>query len=329
MKRLLSGIKPTGELTLGNYLGALRNFIDLQNNFDAYYFVADLHALTTNDNNPEELKRRRKEAVALYLACGLDPSKCTIFYQSQVYEHGMMQWLLTCETTLGELNRMTQFKDKSQKSMKQGNGTESIPTGLLMYPTLMAGDILLYGAEYVPVGEDQTQHVELTRTIARRVNNKYKTSLVLPEAYIPEAGARIKDLQDPTSKMSKSDKTSKGTIYLLEDPNSAYNKILKAVTDSENKVYISNEKPGVTNLLNIYAGLKNITIQQAEEHFKDKNYKVFKEEVATEVKNLLVDIQSKFKASLDEVEKVTEEGAKKAQLIAKPLLNDLLKKMGF
>ncbi|QJR44348.1 tryptophan--tRNA ligase [Mycoplasma miroungirhinis] len=329
MKRLLSGIKPTGELTLGNYLGALKNFIDLQNKFDAYYFVADLHALTTNDSDPEKLKRRRKEVVALYLACGLDPQKCTIFYQSQVYEHGMMQWLMTCETTLGELNRMTQFKDKSQKSIKQGNGTESIPTGLLMYPTLMAGDILLYGAEYVPVGEDQTQHVELTRTIAKRLNNKYKTNLTIPEAYIPETGARIKDLQDPTSKMSKSNKSAKGTIYLLEDPTSAYNKILKAVTDSENKVYISNQKPGVTNLLNIYAGLKNITAKEAENQFKDENYKIFKEAVATEVKNLLTEIQSKFKQSLNEVEKVTEKGAKKAQLIAKPLLDNLMEKMGF
>ncbi|MBN0919509.1 tryptophan--tRNA ligase [[Mycoplasma] gypis] len=329
MKKLISGIKPTGELTLGNYLGALKNFIDLQNDYEAYYFVADLHALTTGDNDPKELAKARKDVVALYLACGLDPNKSSIFYQSQVMEHGMIQWLLTNETTLGELNRMTQFKDKSQKALKQGNGTESIPTGLLMYPTLMAGDILLYNADVVPVGEDQTQHVELTRNIARRVNNKYKTNLKVPEAFVPKVGSRIKDLQEPTKKMSKSDRTSKGTIYLLEDPQQAYKKILKAVTDSEGKVYASEEKPGVTNLLNIYASLKSITLQEAQEYFKEHNYKEFKEEVALEVKNLLEDIQQKYKLALEMIEEVTHQGAKKASVIASQTLQELMKKMGF
>lgn len=171
-KRLISGIKPTGDLTLGNYLGAIKNFIKMQHEYETYVFVADLHALTTGDNQPEELLKRRKEIVAIYLACGLDPKVTTIFYQSDVLEHGMMQWLLSNETALGELERMTQFKDKAQKAIKQANGTEKIPTGLLMYPTLMAGDILLYNVDCVPVGEDQIQHLELTRTIAARMNKK-------------------------------------------------------------------------------------------------------------------------------------------------------------
>ncbi|QJG66829.1 tryptophan--tRNA ligase [Mycoplasma phocoenae] len=329
MKRLISGIKPTGELTLGNYIGALKNFIDLQNDFDAYYFVADLHALTMGDNNAKTLKKLRKEVVALYLACGLNPDKSTIFYQSDVYEHGMIQWLLSCETSIGELNRMTQFKDKSQKALKQSNGTETIPTGLLMYPTLMAGDILLYNADFVPVGEDQIQHIELTRTIARRMNNKYKSRLCVPEAYTPKTGSRIKDLQDPTKKMSKSDLTSKGTIYLLEDPESAYKKIIKAVTDSENKVYASDLKPGVTNLLNIYASLNNLSLEEAEKFFENKNYKEFKEAVALSVKNLLIDIQNKFNTALEQVEETTMKGADKARRIAQPVLNELMQKMGF
>ncbi|MGX9358232.1 tryptophan--tRNA ligase [Mycoplasma sp. 128] len=329
MKKIISGIKPTGELTLGNYIGALKNFIDLQNDYQTYYFVADLHALTMGDSNAKELAKSRQEVVALYLACGLDPNKSVIFYQSDILEHAMIQWLLCTETSLGELNRMTQFKDKAQKAVKLSNGTETIPTGLLMYPTLMAGDILLYNVDAVPVGEDQTQHIELTRTLAKRINNKYKTNLKIPDAFVPKVGSRVKDLQDPTKKMSKSEKSSKGTIYLLEDPEQAYKKVLKAVTDSENKVYASEQKPGVTNLLNIYASLKSITLQEAEEFFKDKNYKEFKEAVALEVKNLLTKIQNNFQQALRDVEKVTQEGAQKARPVAQETLNELMTKMGF
>ncbi|MEE3927968.1 tryptophan--tRNA ligase [Mycoplasmopsis ciconiae] len=328
-QRLVSGIKPTGDLTLGNYIGAIRNFLHLQEEYDSYFFVADLHSLTMGDNNPKELLKRRKEVVALYLACGLDPNKCTIFYQSQVQEHGMLQWLLTCETSLGELERMTQFKDKSQKAIKQANGTEKIPTGLLMYPTLMAADILLYNPHLVPVGEDQTQHLELTRNLATRLNNKYKSDFIIPKAYVSEVGARIKSLSDPTTKMSKSEHSQKGTIYLLEDPESAYKKILKSVTDSENKIYISDEKPGVVNLLNIYASLKNITLEQACEYFKDYNYKDFKIEVATVVKQLLIDIQNNYKQALEMVDSITEKAAEKARITANYTLSKLMKKMGF
>ncbi|ADE19533.1 tryptophan--tRNA ligase [Mycoplasma crocodyli] len=326
-KRCISGIKPTGQLTLGNYIGAIRNFIKLQDEYDTYYFVADLHALTMGDNNPTELIEHKKNIVALYLACGLDPQKSTIFYQSQVTEHAMIQWLLTCETTLGELNRMTQFKDKSQKVSRQSNGTDKIPTGLLIYPTLMAGDILLYNANLVPVGEDQTQHIELTRNIALRMNNKYKTNFVIPEGFTPKVGARIKSLSDPSQKMSKSE-TSKSTIYLLDDPDLAYKKIIKAVTDSDNKVFISDDKPGVLNLLNIYASLKDISLEQAQEHFKDSDYKEFKTQVAQSVKDLLINIQEKYKYFIDKVEQITAEGAAKAKTIASPILNDFMKKVG-
>nr|WP_318029529.1 tryptophan--tRNA ligase [Mycoplasmopsis bovis] len=168
IKRLISGIKPTGDLTLGNYIGAIKNFVKLQDEYESYYFVADLHSLTMGDNNADELKKRRKEIVATYLACGLDPNKCTIFYQSDIYEHTLVQWLLTCESTMGELSRMTQYKDKSQGALKQANGTEKIPVGLFMYPTLMASDILIYDADFVPIGEDQVQHLELTRMLSRK-----------------------------------------------------------------------------------------------------------------------------------------------------------------
>ncbi|SJZ52600.1 tryptophan--tRNA ligase [Mycoplasmopsis verecunda] len=326
-KRLVSGIKPTGDLTLGNYIGAIKNFVQLQDEFESYFFVADLHALTTGTVDPIELRKARKTIVALYIACGLDPEKATIFYQSQVQEHAMIQWLCASETTLGELQRMTQYKDKATK-LKQDNGTTKIPTNLLMYPTLMAGDILLYNPDLVPIGEDQTQHLELTRNIAERFNSKYNTSFTIPEGYVAKVGARIKSLTEPTKKMSKSEHGTKSTIYLLENPQQAYNKIMKAVTDSEGKVYISNDKPGILNLLNIYAALKNITLKEAETQFLDKDYKQFKEAVAAEVKNLLIDIQTKYEDALKVADLITDQGALKAQKIGSYNLNKLMKKMG-
>ncbi|UUD36426.1 tryptophan--tRNA ligase [Mycoplasmopsis citelli] len=327
MKRLISGIKPTGELTLGNYIGAIANFIKLQDQYESYFFVADMHALTTGTVNPKELAQARKSTVALYLACGLDPEKATIFYQSSVIEHLQMMWLCNSETTVGELERMTQFKDKSQKLI-QANGTMKIPSNLLMYPVLMAADILLYNPEIVPVGEDQTQHIELTRNIAERLNRKYKLKLNVPESFIPQIGAKIKSLVDPTSKMSKSEKSTKGTIYLLEDPEQAYKKILKAVTDSEGKVYISENKPGVLNLLNIYASLKNISLKEAEAIFVNSNYKEFKEQVANIVKQLLIDIQQKYHLALENVDKIIEQGKEKAQKIARKTINEVQLHMG-
>lgn len=329
-KVMVTGIKPTGDLTLGNYIGALVPFVNMQDKFDeCYFFVADLHALTTGDIKPSELHKNRRDVVAFYLACGLDLSKVNIFYQSEVMEHGMIQWLLTCETAIGELERMTQFKDKSQKMIKQANGTEKIPTGLLIYPTLMAGDIILYDADAVPVGEDQTQHLELTRTLIKRINKRYKLNFKTPKSFIPEVGARVKSLSDPTQKMSKSEKSSKSTIYLFDEPREAYNKILKAVTDSENKIYVSEEKQGVLNLLNIYAALKKISLEDSEKHFINKNYKELKEEVGQLVFDLLTDIQTKYKLALEKVDEITEQGAKKARVVASQNLNKLMKNMGF
>lgn len=327
-KRLISGIKPTGDLTLGNYIGAIKNFVKLQDDYDSYYFIADLHSLTTGDNDAKVLKQRRKEVATMYLACGLDPKKCVIFYQSDLYEHSYAQWLLTCESTLGELKRMTQFKDKSQKVMLQPNGTEKIPTGLLMYPTLMAADILIYNADVVPIGEDQIQHLELTRTLAERINKKYKMKFKIPEGIVPPVGARIKSLTNPEVKMSKSNHSTKATIYLHDKPEVAYKKIMKAVTDSENKVYISESKPGVLNLLNIYASLKDLSLKEAETHFKNKNYAEFKKEVAEAVKDELTMIQNNYKKAEQIVDKVIAEGAIKAKKICSEIVDKLAKSMG-
>ncbi|CAL59041.1 Tryptophan--tRNA ligase [Mycoplasmopsis agalactiae] len=329
IKRLISGIKPTGDLTLGNYIGAIKNFVKLQDEYEAYYFVADLHSLTMGDNNAVELEKRRKEIVVTYLACGLDPNKCTIFYQSDIYEHTLVQWLLTCETTMGELSRMTQYKDKSQSALKQANGTEKIPVGIFMYPTLMASDILIYDADFVPIGDDQVQHLELTKMLAERINKKYQLDLKIPNGIIPKEGARIKSLSDPTAKMSKSEKTLKGTIYLNDDPEVAYKKIMKSVTDSENKVYISNDKPGILNLLNIYAALTNISLLEAEAKFKDSNYAEFKTAVATVVKNELIKIQEKYEEAYKIVDSVTKTGAQKAKEICAPIAKKILSKFGF
>ncbi|WP_029512584.1 tryptophan--tRNA ligase [Mycoplasmopsis iners] len=328
-QRLVSGIKPTGDLTLGNYIGALKNFVQLQEQYDAYFFVADLHALTTGKVNPEELRKARYEIVAMYLACGLDPKKSTIFFQSDVVEHAEAQWLMTSEVSIGELNRMTQFKDKAQKVIKQENGTEKIPVGLLMYPVLMAADILIYNADVVPVGEDQKQHLELTRTIGSRLNKNYKMNLTIPKGIIPPVGARIKSLTDPNNKMSKSENNSKATIYLHDDPEVAYKKIIKAVTDSENKVYISEDKKGILNLLHIYAALKNTSLKEAENTFKTANYGEFKQAVAQVVKDELIKIQSNYEAAKKLVDQVVSEGAKKAKAICSPIVKELKNKMGF
>ncbi|MCS4537186.1 tryptophan--tRNA ligase [Mycoplasma sp. CSL7475-4] len=327
--RLISGIKPTGDLTLGNYIGALKNFVKMQDDYDAYYFVADLHGLTTGGVDPSENIRARKEIVAMYLACGLDPQKSTIFYQSDIYEHAYAQWLMTSEVSLGELSRMTQFKDKAQKLEKQDNGTEKIPVGLLMYPVLMAADILIYNADVVPIGEDQKQHMELTKIIAERLNKRYKTQFKLPKGVIPPVGARIKSLTNPESKMSKSDKSVKGTIYLHDNPDVAYKKIMKAVTDSENKVYIADHKPGVLNLLNIYASLAEITLEEAEQKFKDANYVEFKTAVAQIVKDELIKVQQNYEKAKLHIDQIVAQGAQKAKLICEPIVKDLATKMGF
>lgn len=325
-KVLLSGITATGKLTIANYIGAIKNMVNLQEKYDSYIFIADLHALTL-PIEPEQLNKNKNDLFALYLACGINPNKSTLFFQSDVLEHGMMEWLITVNTTIGELSRMTQFKDKSTK-IKSPNGMDTIPTGLLMYPTLMVGDILLYNADLIPVGIDQKQHVELTRNIVQRLNNKYKTSFNEPNPYIPNVGAKIMSLVEPTKKMSKSDKNDKASIYLLDDPEVAYKKIMKAVTDSENKIYISNEKPGILNLLTIYSALNDLTLEESENKFKNKNYGELKISVAESVKSLLINIQSKYKDMLLRINELSKIGAEKATKIAKENLEKLMKGMG-
>ncbi|WP_373437795.1 tryptophan--tRNA ligase [Metamycoplasma equirhinis] len=325
-KIMLSGITATGKLTLANYIGAIKNMVKLQDDYENYIFIADLHALTL-PIEPETLNQNRKNIFALFRACGIDIEKTTLFFQSDVMEHGLMNWLILTNTTIGELSRMTQFKDKSSK-IKTANGMETIPTGLLMYPTLMVGDILLYNADIIPVGIDQKQHVELTRNLAIRLNNKFKTNFKIPEPYIPEVGAKIMSLVEPTKKMSKSDKNAKASIYLLDNPDEAYQKIMKAVTDSEGKIYISDEKPGIKNLLTIYSSLANISLNEAEKIFANKNYAELKSQTAQLVKDLLIRIQEKYNFYINNVENESKIGAEKAQKFANINLKKLMKGLG-
>ena len=325
-KRLLSGITSTGNLTIGNYLGVIKNFVKLQNKYELLIFVADLHALTT-DISRETLQKNRKKIYALYLACGLDPAKTTLFFQSDIAEHSQLNWIMESITTIGELERMIQFKDKSLKS-KEANGTVKIKTTLLTYPTLMASDILLYNPDEVPVGSDQKQHVELTRNIAQRFNNQYGKTFKIPSFRTNKVTSKIMSLQEPTKKMSKSDNNQKASIFLLDDPNEAFNKIKKAKTDSEGKIYLSKDKPGITNLLTIYAGLKDIELKKVENHFKDKDYRTLKLEIGEEVKNLLTKIQHEYYLVLKKVDWYAKDGADKARKIANQTIKNVYKKIG-
>lgn len=304
---MLSGIQPSNRITLGNYLGAIKPYVQTSDMFDMYIFVADLHAIT-NTFDPEKLTQNRKDIICMYYACGLDFNKVKIFYQSDVKSHTELAHILTCHTTLGELNRMTQFKDKAKKAV--GNGTEMIPTGLLMYPVLMAADILLYDADAVIVGADQKQHMELCRNIAERMNKKYakrnngKPLFKVPEPYILKTGSRIMDLLDPSIKMSKSNVNEKGTIFIMDSPEVVADKIKKAKTDSFNKVRYDKEKqPGVSNLMEIYAALTGMSIADIEQTYKDApNYGVFK----TDLIKIVCDELNKLQARFKEAQKIYE-----------------------
>lgn len=326
MELMLSAIKPTGDLTLGNYIGAIKNFVKLQDDYNLFVFVADLHALTVR-NNKEDLNRWIKEVAAIYIACGLDPNKATIFNQSDLPQHAYLGYILTCESYMGELSRMTQFKDKSSR----GNN-ESIGVGLFIYPTLMAADILLYDAKYVPVGEDQTQHVELTRDLAARFNHYYGETFVIPKAIVPEKGARIMALDDPLKKMSKSELgDNKGSIRLLDDVKTIRKKIMSAVTDSENLVKFDIEnKPGISNLMTIYSSLTNKTYDEIEDEFRDGGYGNFKKAVADVVVEEVSKIQVKFNEIIkgDYLDKVLKEGALKAGAIASKKIDEVKRKLG-
>lgn len=294
-KRIISGFQPTGRLTIGNYLGAIKPALKLQDSYELYIFVADLHSLTINPE-PRELRENRKEIFETMLSLGFS-SECKIFYQSDIPAHTYLTWILINETTLGELSRMTQFKDKSLK--KKDNGSESIPTGLLVYPTLMAADILIYNSDLVVVGRDQKQHLELTRNIATRFNNRYGRTFVVPKPYILEEGSKIMSLQEPEKKMSKSDPKTEATIFLDDDPELAHKKIMRAKTDSEDKIYICEKKPGITNLINILALIRDVKPKEIEDQFKEKSYAQFKEVVAAEVRDLLRDMQERKKKLRD------------------------------
>ena len=312
MENILSGIKPTGVLTLGNYIGALKNFSKFQDENKVFVFIADLHALTL-PIDPEFLYQNTKDIVAFYLACGLDPNKASIFLQSHVVEHSELGTILGNFAYMGELNRMTQFKDKAAKL-----NDKNIGLGLYTYPVLMAADIILYDAKKVPVGEDQKQHVELARDLATRFNHRYKKDIfVIPEPVIPKTGARIMSLSDPTKKMSKSD--PKGDIFLKDDLKVARKKIMSAVTDLECEVrYDKENKPGISNLLTIYSCLKDISIEEAEKEFVGSNYGTFKKAVADVVCDTLERLQSKYNEYINSpyLDEVLEKGAKEAREIA-------------
>lgn len=325
MKRSLSGIKPTGNLTLGNYIGALKNFKKFQDDYENFIFIADLHALTL-PIDPVELRNNTKDIVAFYIAAGLDPEKTTIFLQSDVSAHSEINSILQNYLYMGELSRMTQFKDKSKKMNENAIGL-----GLFAYPVLMCGDILLYNADIVPVGEDQKQHVELCRDLVHRFNNRYnKEVFKMPEPIIPKVGARIMSLSDPTRKMSKSD--PKGDIFLKDDLNVVRKKIMSAVTDLGSDIYYDPEnKPGISNLIQIYASLKDISIEETENLFKDcHKYGEFKKAVADVVVDVLAPFQEKYKEVLasGKIDEILDEGAKRASYIANKTLLKVKKTVG-
>ena len=301
-KKILTGLQPTGTIHIGNYIGAITQMVRYQDEFDSYIFVADLHAITI-PQDPKTLSSKVKSLLALYLACGIDPKKNTIFIQSENEYHANISWLLECNTYYGELSRMTQFKDKSLKNM-------NFTSGLLTYPVLMTADILAYDINYVPVGGDQKQHVELARDIAERFNKKYGKTFIIPEPLIPEDGARIMDLIDPTKKMSKSSENQKGVINLLDD---------------------KEDKPGISNLINIYKVFANKTTEEVEEEFKNSNYGEFKKQVAEVVINEIDKIQKKYNQILNsnEIDKILDQGIEKARKQAKEKYELMKDKMGF
>ena len=323
MKRILTGLKPSGELTLGSLIGCINQMVKLQEEYDSFMFVPDMHAITVKQD-PKMLRERIRKNVALYLACGVDPDKNTIYLQSENLYHANLSWVLECTTYMGEASRMTQYKDKSSKG-------ENVTVGLFTYPILMAADILLYDADYVPVGIDQKQHVELARDIALRFNKTYGDTFKMPEPMMSEVGVKIMDLQEPTKKMSKSDETYKGVILLLDDEKTIRKKIMSAVTDSDNKIYYDKDnKPGVSNLLTIYSSLKNISIEEAEDYFKDYNYGNFKKEVADLVVSVLSNIQTKYNEIINSnlINEVLDKGLAKTNEVASKKLKQVLDKIG-
>lgn len=324
-KVVFSGVQPSGSLTIGNYIGALKNFVELQDEYECYYCIVDLHAVTV-PQIPKDLRAHSLDVLSLYLAVGMDPKKSTLFIQSHVPAHAELAWVLNTITYMGQLNRMTQFKEKSKKS------DENLNAGLFTYPVLMAADILLYQSDFVPVGEDQKQHLELARDLAERFNSRYSDTFVVPEPLIKEFGARIMSLQDPESKMSKSDKDENAFILMLDDKDAIRRKIKRAVTDSLGIVAYSDQQPGLKNLLNIYSVLSGNSVDSIVSSYDGKGYGEFKDDLAEVVTKALLPIQERYKEYRQDkvfLESIYREGADRAEAFAAKTLRKVYKKMGF
>lgn len=321
-KRIFSGAQPTGQLHIGNYLGALKNWVALQDEYESFFCIVNLHAITL-PQNPEILKQKTLDLARIYLAAGVNPEKSTIFIQSDVSEHAELTWILNCVSRMGELERMTQFKDKGK-----GNA-ERASVGLFTYPVLMAADILLYQTNLVPVGKDQKQHLELARDLAERFNRDFGETFVVPEPYIPPVGANILSLQEPAKKMSKSDANLNGSIFLLDDADTITKKIKRAVTDSGTDIKFDESRPAISNLLTIYHLMTGKSVEESEAHFVGKGYGHFKTELAETVVEFLRPFQEKAKSFEDEeLKKILRESAEKARVIARKTLRDVYEKVG-
>ncbi|HSK71626.1 MAG TPA: tryptophan--tRNA ligase [Pyrinomonadaceae bacterium] len=321
-KRIFSGAQPTGNLHIGNYLGALKNWVHLQNEYENFFCIVNLHAITL-PQDPQTLRQKTLDLARIYLASGVDPQKSTIFIQSDVAEHAELTWILSCVARMGELERMTQFKDKSS-----GKG-ERVGVGLFTYPVLMASDILLYQTDLVPVGQDQKQHLELTRDLAERFNRDYGETFKMPEPYIPPVGAKILSLAEPEKKMSKSDENVSGSIFLLDSPEDITKKIKKAVTDSGTEIRFDESRPAINNLLTIYHLLTGKTAEETEAHFEGKGYGHFKTELAEVVVEFLRPFQERVRDfDDDELEKILKNGAEKARAVASETLQTVYERMG-
>ena len=324
-KRILSGIQPTGTFTLGNYIGAVRNWGLLQQEYECLYMIANMHAITVRQT-PADLRRQTREAAALLLACGIDPKQSILFVQSHVPAHTELSWVLSCNTQFGELSRMTQFKDKSLRH------ADNVNAGLFTYPVLMAADILVYNADLVPVGADQKQHLELARNIAGRFNNNYSDTFTVPEPYIAKTGAKIMSLQEPEKKMSKSDTNANSFILMLDDPDTILRKFKRAVTDSDGKIYADEAKPGVTNLMTIYSVLTGKDFDTIQAEFDGKGYGELKSAAAESVVAAFEPIQQEYKRILDDktyLDDVLKDGAQRAAHIAAKTCAKVYKKVGF
>lgn len=324
-KVIFSGVQPSGEVTIGNYLGAIKNWVDLQDDYDCYYCIVDLHAITV-PQEPSSLRKKSLELLAKYIASGIDPEKNTVFIQSHVSAHAELSWVLNTISYMGQLSRMTQFKEKSQK------GEANLNAGLFTYPVLMAADILLYQTNFVPVGEDQKQHLELARDLAQRFNSKYSDTFVVPEPLISKVGAKIMSLQDPTSKMSKSDEDMNGFISLVDDADTISRKIKRSVTDSLSQVKYSDEQPGIKNLITIYSKFSGESYDVIEQKYQGEGYGKFKADVADVVIEGLRPIRDKFDYLMknkDYLEKIYMQGANKAEKVARKTLRKVYKKVGF